>query len=43
MKRRNKKFSRGYRKYIRFQKARIRGMVFDLQKRKELIDNLYKK
>lgn len=38
-----KKFSRGYRKYIREQKAKIRREILDLQKRKELIENLYKK
>lgn len=38
-----KKLSRGYRKYVRVQKAKIRREVLDLQKQKELIDKLYQK
>lgn len=43
MKKKNRKFSRGYRKYIREQKAKIRREILDLQKQKELIDKLYQK
>jgi len=35
--------SRGIRKYIRREKARIRREVFDLEKQKELIRELYAK
>lgn len=38
-----KRFSRGYRKYIRMQKSKIRKEVLDQTKQKELINELYKK
>lgn len=36
------KFSRGHRKYIREQKAKIRREILDFRRRRELINNLYK-
>lgn len=36
-------FPKSMRKYIRFQKARIRKGTLDTKKQKELIDELYKK
>lgn len=36
-----KQISRGYRKYIREEKARIRREVLDLEERKRLIKQLY--
>ena len=36
-----KKISRGYRKYLRAEKARIRREVIDQKEQKKLIDELY--
>ncbi|MDO8265069.1 MAG: hypothetical protein Q7T34_01720 [Candidatus Parcubacteria bacterium] len=38
----NRKFSRSQSKFIRNEKARIRGGVLDLAKQKELINEVYK-
>lgn len=38
-----KRLSRGVKKYIRWEKARIRKNAGDLVKQKELIEELYKK
>ena len=36
-------FSKGTRKYIRLQKARIRREIFDFKKQQELIQELYQR
>jgi len=38
-----RKFSRSIKKYVRKEKARIRGQVSDLEEQKKLIEELYKK
>jgi len=38
-----KRFSKGYRKYVRMRKSKIRREVLDPAKQKELISELYKK
>lgn len=38
-----RRFSKGYRKYVRMQKSKIRREVLDPARQKELINELYKK
>ena len=38
----NKKYPNSVKKFIRLQKARIRKMIWDVKKQKELIEELYK-
>jgi len=38
-----KKLSKGIRKYIRKEKARLRREVFDIEEQKKLIQELYQK